>query len=182
MKVSADAVIFYPSAVTHLCPSFQIIKDLAWNFTPPLNTMSLHFLFFLPLWFLFSVFPTLYPPHFLTFFLLRSQSPSPKTIITSLVMQLADRLILQKELNPTAQHQQIILSAKPAFPFWNNALIYTRVTLKLMQENLKEVKHGKKDIWTYCCHRISVKTRPTFCSWLAFSSMLSTDKRRTPNF
>lgn len=31
-------------------------------------------------------------------------------------MQLADRLILQKELNPTAQHQQIILSAKPAFP------------------------------------------------------------------
>lgn len=49
-------------------------------------------------------------------------------------MQLADRLIRQKELNPTAQHQQIILSAKPAIPFWNSALIYTRLTLNLVQE------------------------------------------------
>ncbi len=58
-------------------------------------------------------------------------------------MQLADRLILQKELNPTAQHREIILSAKPAFPFWNNALIYTRVTLRLMQE--KAEKRGKQN-------------------------------------
>ena len=87
----------------------------------------------------------------LLFFPLRTQSLSPKTIITSLVMQLADRLILQKELNPTAQHQQIILSAKPAFPFWNNALIYTRVTLKFMQE--KAERGGgdrKKDMKTDC--------------------------------
>lgn len=47
-------------------------------------------------------------------------------------MQHVERLIRQKQLNPTAQHQQIILSAKPAFPFWNNALIYTRVTLNLV--------------------------------------------------
>lgn len=59
-------------------------------------------------------------------------------------MQLADRLILQKELNPTAQHQQIILSAKPAFPFWNNALIYTRVTLKLMQEKAERRERRKE--------------------------------------
>lgn len=59
-------------------------------------------------------------------------------------MQLADRLILQKELNPTAQHQQIILSAKPASPFWNNALIYTRVTIKLMQEDWKGGRRWKE--------------------------------------
>lgn len=59
-------------------------------------------------------------------------------------MQLADQLILQEELNPTAQHQQIILSAKPVFPFWNNALIYTRVTLKWDQEMAEEGKTGSK--------------------------------------
>lgn len=94
--------------LTHFHPSFSI--------SPPCLPSTLYILFI-------SFLPPLFPP----------QSPSPKTIITSLAMQLADRLILQKELNPTAQHQQIILSAKPAFPFWNNALIYTRVTLELVQ-------------------------------------------------
>lgn len=129
-------MIFYPSAVAHLCPSCQIqyIKDLARTFTLFLNTFSLCLL-------CLSSFISPSFPSSLYFFFLRAQSP-PKTIITSLVMQLADRLILQKELNPTAQNQQIILSAKPGFPFWNNALIYTRVTLKLVKE-----KAERRDRW-----------------------------------
>lgn len=56
-------------------------------------------------------------PHaFLPFAFFPFRTPSPKTIITSLVIQLADRLIRQKKLNPTAQHRQIILFAKPASP------------------------------------------------------------------
>lgn len=42
-------------------------------------------------------------------------------------MQLADMLILQKELNLTAQHKQIIL-CKASLPPSGTALIYTRVT------------------------------------------------------
>lgn len=49
------------------------------------------------------------------------------------MVQLADRLTRQKKLNPTAQHQQIILCAQPAFPFWNNALIYSRVAISAVQ-------------------------------------------------
>lgn len=86
----------------------------------------LHFstAFYVFLHFFSSVFNFLasFLPSF-AFFPLRT--PSPKTIITSLVIQLADRLIRQKKLNPTAQHRQIILFAKPAFPPSGTMLSFT---------------------------------------------------------
>lgn len=104
-----------------------------WNFMLSLNTLSPSLLILVtsfslhpfPLYILFISF---FPPTFS----LKTHSP-PKTIITSLAMQHADMLILQKELNPTAQYQQIIpckashshlelLSFTPEWP------------LKLMQE------------------------------------------------
>lgn len=79
-------------------------------------------------------------PHFISFLLLtvrylffllftprESQSPSAKTIITSLAMQLASMLILQKGANPTAQRNPIILCKASLGPS-GAALIYTRVT------------------------------------------------------
>lgn len=94
-------------------------------------------------------------PHFISFLLLtvrylffffllftsrESQSPSAKTIITSLAMQLASMLILQKGANPTAQRNPIILCKASLGPS-GAALIYTRVT---PQNWCREKKKQKK--------------------------------------
>lgn len=117
--VSADAVIFYPSVVTS---SLSFLPATLKHFQKYiqhnrlqlfLNTFSLIIYFHR---FFLSIIPSL-PisiASFLSFLPLRT--PFPKTIITSLVIQLTDRLMRQKKLNPTAQHRQIILSAKPALP------------------------------------------------------------------